>query len=242
VTTATASKSRPFAILHDQVVVADCDPGNPYSREVLGQVAWLPSRGAYIARASSSLGLSYWTWDETLNKTTDQVTRPNDWNFTLQSLLEQIPTHIMGPSPEAEEFSRFAAQWPHVSALLGVEAKRPKKLFGCGEVRFPKSSPVLSWRSYLETHLSGDFGRLGRYDNLPLSAEEDWSLGLLSVERQNSACIQRGSGTVRSEFPLLPDDQTLWSRHTSNAKQPHVFIVTLVGNRTLIWTQQASGH
>ena len=217
-----------FEILDRGITIV---PAAPEQRAVVGDVARL-SDGRLLARSTeekfafcSATGRrrrdgelhTYWSFDFDPKVPRRVIaTGPPDlapgMAATMERLAARSPLGIVGATAEDAEFAEFTGKYPRIAALLKIPSGREPPLRSRhgtmpGVVSSPDRRCGVSpeWASALVSHISGDYGRIGRHDPTPLTQEEKWLLGLLPRARLNDAAIESGNGSVTSEF-VLPND------------------------------------
>jgi hypothetical protein len=109
-------------------------------------------------------------------------------------------------SPKDAEFTAFAKANPYVAEHLGIKpsAGATPALFQCGTTQYTKRAIGPNedgWRELRDRHRSGDFGLNGTH-GATLTDEEWFTVGLLPIDRQNSAAVFAQRGAIRSRFQI----------------------------------------
>jgi hypothetical protein len=219
-----STRSNKFVILeHNKVLSNRANPSNPDKREIVsGSVARLVD-GTLLARSMSrdldgSILWSYGLYDAEADRAALDPPwfKPNSFYRAKIAELEFNPgLHTMEPAASNGDYAAFARDYPDVAKKLGIHplAAAPG-LFQTGTVQFPKFSvprlddqPIRDgsdgWRYFHDLHRSGNFGELGQHSpNEPLSDEEWFLVGRLSIARANDAAIASQSGCVRSRYAV----------------------------------------
>jgi hypothetical protein len=200
-----------FAILEDSAILkTETNSSDPdKKRFTCGSVAQL-SDGRLMARSTTSDSAGnplyhYGDWDDEKKQSdhTDSRDPIRDLDRTIAAFAHRFGTHVLDLNPPPSEAERFIIQWPEIGptivSKLGLKLpKRPVFLFSPGHVEYPKAG--VDPREFFERHVTGDHGDQGKCDPTPLSAEEQFLIGLLPIARQNDHAIQSGRGLVRSRY------------------------------------------
>jgi hypothetical protein len=155
--------------------------------------------------------------------------------------------HQLGPAAPSD-IDDFISRFPNVAAKLGVTADpphNPSPLFDAGIVHFPRlivRRPPFSYspdkiRGFIDAHISGCFGVLGRYRaDLEVTDAIVWTLYAQDTATQNTVSIKRGSGPIRSKYLLDQADEMRFPE-TLTPRRHCIDVLTALspkGTRTLV--------
>jgi hypothetical protein len=201
-------------LLRTSIMLQDNRKRDPGSRPVVGDVARLDN-GRVVARFRIDFedGTSAWACgDYSLNEDPPALRNaatPKCWSRWMAGEIEkgQGRYRELGPRdfvPADElEYAAFRGAYPHVAAFLRLPTSAPRSpLFDVGRVQISLHGLDIDWRQLLRTHDSGGFGIYGKYDDVPLTEAEVFTLAEQPVITVNKAAIAAKSGPIRSRFNL----------------------------------------
>jgi hypothetical protein len=220
-TFAAALAEPTVTIMHRDVILSNRRDKEPLSSVQRGDVALVDGRLIARAMCWTSAGpmAAYRFWDENENVARTPRLAALDWetlvNERLNSTAGAWGWHTLAPV-EQSELDRFTIAWPSVANFLGVrpEQDRPK-LFDVGPVQYPRFAtkkpseygfpPDVLRNWVFNRHQAGDFGSIGEFGEIELTAPVAWTLWLQDQAVRNSAAIVSKAGGVISRFELGAD-------------------------------------
>ena len=144
--------------------------------------------------------------------------------------------------PERDEFETILKVSPFLAARFAAKfgikpRKSPPGIFDTGEcflsVGYIKLElGIDATREYLTQHATGQWGSFGRLEDVTLDDDSRFAPVAFSTATENAWCIERGSGIVRSCYPIVLDKRR---------PVDEVHVVSVIGQATCVFCPTRGG-
>jgi len=117
--TATKPEIKTFQIVHHGVEVEPRPDSALRSFVTFADVAYVPSRGEYVARAMTPHGPAYWAWDDEFHKAGAKLAGAMNWGDRL-SAIEDRQGGGFGVPLSSEQKRTLSRTDSQVVAVIGM--------------------------------------------------------------------------------------------------------------------------